>query len=113
MQCGNYQPAKMNKKVTLQQLTRVSDSQGGYTETWATVITASASLEPVKSYERFQGGQTETPVTHKAAMRYDSRITTAKRLLYGTRVFQIKGCINVKEANAFMELTCIEIATAS
>lgn len=98
----------MKKRVTLQAPARVSDNQGGYTESFTSVATLWASIEPANGYEKFQAGQNETPITHKVLMRYDSRITTAKRLLYGSRVFEIKECLNIKEENAFLKLLCIE-----
>ncbi len=112
MACGDYQPGKMKHKVSLQQVSQVTDSQGGYTESWATIATLWASIEPAKGYEKYQAMRIDTPVSHKVMLRYNSAVTTAKRLLYGSRVFEIKECINVDEANAFLRLMCVEITTS-
>jgi SPP1 family predicted phage head-tail adaptor len=98
----------MRHRVTLQGPSRTTDGQGGYTSTMTDIGTFWASIEPTSGFEKFQAGQNETPITHKIMMRYDSRITTAKRLLFGSRVFQIKECLNVEERGAFLKLLCIE-----
>ncbi len=100
----------MKYKVAIQSVTQTSDSQGGFTEAWATDATVWASIEPVKAYERFQAAKMETPVSHKITIRYRSGVTTKKRILWGSRVLDIKGVINVKEQNAFLEITALEKA---
>jgi SPP1 family predicted phage head-tail adaptor len=108
--CEKYLPAKMDKQVTIQSVTQTTDDQGGFTEAWATFATVWAYVRPVKGYERFQAQQLQTPVTHKLTVRYLAGVTTKHRILFDSRVFEIKEVINVEEQNAFLELICIEIA---
>lgn len=100
----------MDKRIELQSVTRVSDSQGGYTETWATYATVWAEIKPVKGYEKFQAMQNATPVTHNLVIRYRSGVTTAHRVLFGSRVFHIKEVLNIEEANSFLRIAAIEMA---
>ncbi|WP_169331897.1 phage head closure protein [Zavarzinella formosa] len=106
--CGKYAPGKMDKRVAIQSVTRVSDGQGGFTDSWATDATVWANVNPTKGWEKFQAQQTQTPVTHKITIRYRSGITTKQRVLFGSRVFNIKEALNPDEANAFLELQAIE-----
>jgi SPP1 family predicted phage head-tail adaptor len=108
--CGKNPFAKMNKRVALQSVTQTGDGQGGFTESWATVASVWASIEPVKGWEKMQAMQMQTPVTHNVTVRYDSRIATAKRLLYGSRVFEIKECLNDMEESVMLKLKCLELA---
>jgi SPP1 family predicted phage head-tail adaptor len=62
----------------------------------------------MKGDEKFQAMQLQTPTIHKVTMRYRAGVTTAKRLLYGSRVFDIKEVINVDEANSILVLKCME-----
>lgn len=101
--------AKFKHKLTLQEITRTSDGQGGYTETWADVVDLWASIAPVKAYERFQAMQLETPITHKLMMRYNANVNTKKRFLFGARVFHIVEVINHEEENLFLTVTCKEM----
>ena len=110
--CSKYLPGTMDKRVSIQSVTQTTDGQGGYTETWATDVTVWAYIKPMKAYERMQAQKLETPLSHKVTIRYRSGVTTKHRLLFGSRVFHIKGIINPDEANQFLELTCIEIEEA-
>lgn len=99
---------KLNKRLTIQTVARVSDGQGGFTETWSDGSTVWASIEPMKAYERFQAHQMAVPVSHKIVMRYSSTVDESVRLKYGTRIFNIKEVINVDEANRFLKIKAIE-----
>src|SRR5262245_56532836 len=92
--CLKYPPAKMNKRAVIQSRTNTTDTQGGYTEAWATDVTVWAHMTPLKGYERFQARQTETPVTHKITIRYRSGVTTAQRITYGGNTYHIKEVLN-------------------
>lgn len=104
--CGLF--AKMKHRIALQAVSQASDSQGGYTETWATYATVWAYVRPVKGYERFQADQLQTPVTHKVTLRYRSDVTTAHQFIYDSRTFVIKEALNIDEANQYLELKAIE-----
>jgi SPP1 family predicted phage head-tail adaptor len=102
--------ALLRNRLAIQSVARASDSQGGFTDTWTTVVTIWASIEPTKAYERFQAMQTATPITHKIKCRYNANITTAKRALFGSRIFDIKQVLNINESNSMMVLLCVEQA---
>ena len=106
--CGTFIPAKMKHRVSLQSLSQVSDSQGGFTETWATDAELWAAIDPIKGYERYQAQQVQTPVTHKITIRYRSDVTTKKRFLYGSRVFAIKEVLNENEDNRYLLIRALE-----
>lgn len=106
--CCEYRPAQMKHRLALQSLSRVADGQGGWTESWATEATVSAMIEPMKGYERFQAQQVQTPVTHKITIRYRSGVTTKKRFLFGSRVFEIKEVTNENEENRYLIIRALE-----
>ncbi len=87
------------------------DGQGGFAETWTDVATMYAEILPQKSYERFQAAQLQTPTTHKITTRYRAGVTTAHRLVWGSRVFDVRGVVNPGEANVTLELTATEQPT--
>lgn len=100
--------SELRHRVTFQDKTVTPDGAGGQTEEWAVVASAWAKIEPVKSYERFVALQTETHVSHKITIRYNPIVTTAKRILFDGRVFDITGVINVNEDNVAMVITAME-----
>ncbi len=107
--CTKSVVARMNKRVTVQEKTRATDSQGGWTDTWTDSTTVWASIEPKKAYERFQGGQLQTPATHLVKMRYKAGITAKSRLKYGTRVFEVKEVRNLEENDEFLDILVVEM----
>lgn len=100
--------AKLRHRVTLQGKTTEGDGQGGFAETWGDVADLWVNLDPLKGVERIQAQQLQTPNTHRVLLRYRSGITTAMRLRYGTRIFDIKEVINEGEGNRTLRLMCIE-----
>lgn len=98
----------LRHKMTLQRVTRTSDGAGGFTQSWGSDETVWAKIEPASGREVFRAQQLETPVTHKITCRYNANITTAARLIYDNRVFNIQEVLNPLERNAIMEVLAIE-----
>jgi len=108
MACKDYNVAGLRKRVTIQRSTRVSDGQGGYTETWAAIASVWSAIEPVSGFEKLQAMQLAAPVTHKITMRFRSDFVASDRIAYGNRIFAVKEIINLNEADAFLQIRCIE-----
>lgn len=108
VKCCSSIVASLKKRVTIQNVSRVADGQGGYTESWSNGATVWASVEPVKSYERFQAMQLAVPVSHKIMMRYTSALDETSRLKFGTRIFNVKEVINVNEDGRFLQIKATE-----
>ena len=106
--CCDTLTSKLTKRVKLQGVAHVSDDQGGFTDVWTDEATVYAALEPVKGYEKYQAMQAGTPVSHNVTMRYRAGVTTKTRLLYGSRVFDIKEVLNLNEDNRVLKLKAIE-----
>lgn len=111
--CCDNPAVMLKKRVTIQNIAREEDGQGGYTETWASAATVWASIEPVKGWERYQAAQLATPVTHKIVMRYTPAVSTASRLIYDGRVFGVKECLNRNEDNRFLDIRALELESVT
>lgn len=100
------QPGRLRHQVAIQARTRTSDGQGGATDTWATVTagTVWAAIEPASGAEVFAAHQLQQRVTHKVTLRYRDEVTTANRLLYGTRVLNIRSVLNPEERQRYLVL---------
>jgi len=92
---------KLRKRVVLQAEAQTPDGAGGYTLAWATVATVWATIAPASGHEIYVSGHLEGRVTHKVTMRWrgDLSVTADMRLLYGTRVFNIRAALNIGEEN--------------
>lgn len=108
--CCKSPAAAFKHRVTIQNPSRVSDGQGGFTETFPDGDTVWASVEQKKAWEKFQAQQTQTPVIWAVTMRYRTDVTSASRLKYGSRILWVKEVINRGEANAFLDIKAVERA---
>lgn len=98
----------MDKRITIQAKSQSSDGAGGFTDSWAQSHQAWAYVAPTTGFERWRGEQMETPVTHKFVMNYQTGITTAHRISYDSRVFNITEVLNIDEADVILELQAVE-----
>lgn len=88
---------KMDKPVTIQQLTESEGSSGFPVETWTTLYDlAWMSREEQRGSERFAGAQLSAPLTTRWEMRYVADmdpdlidVVKRRRLVYRSRVFDI------------------------
>lgn len=99
----------LDKKLAIQTLTQVSDSQGGFTETWTTGVSVWGQIKPTKAYERFISQQNETPVSHDIIVRYRAGLNNKARFVYDARIFNIKEIINVEEASVYLKIKAVEL----
>ncbi|MDD3029974.1 MAG: phage head closure protein [Alphaproteobacteria bacterium] len=96
----------MRCRIAFQQETQTDDGAGGYACAWETVAQAWASVEPLTGREVYAANRLEGHVSHKITTPWRSDITptTAMRILYGTRTFNIHAAMNEGERNVFFIL---------
>lgn len=102
------QIGELNRQITLQQSTRVSDGMGSFTLTWADVDTVWAKAWTVSSTEMQSDMKVNLVRIQKFAIRYRSTLDASWRIKWGTRYFNITG-IDVDGKNEFVYLTVKEI----
>lgn len=94
--------------MTLQVLSETTDDYGGQNATWSTVSKLWGGIEPRRGAERYFAHQVDERTTHKVTIRYRSDVTAKNRLLFGARVFNVRGVLNMDERKRFMVLGCEE-----
>ena len=102
------QIGKMKKRVGIQTKQTVRDAAGGAIHTWITDDTVWAHISPASGRELYAGEQVQAEVTHKITIRYYSALTTGKRFLYGSRIFDINFIKNIEELDRYQECLCKE-----
>lgn len=100
--------AALRHRVSLQSSEDSADGGGGSTTVWSEVATLWASIEPLKGVERVAAQQIETRLTHRVRLRHRLGVTTAMRIQFGSRIFNIHAVINPQERNRLLELLCEE-----
>lgn len=99
----------LNKRITLQNETKVSDSMGGFNTTWTDVATIWAGIWALSASEALQSMQTTMRVTHRIRMRYRRNVEPSSRIKFGNRYFNIRGILNPNEANETLDLMAEEV----
>lgn len=87
------------------------ESPGAYNEArfiWQKLIDTWASVKPLQGREYFASQQAQSEVTHEVMMRYCEGITPRSRVVFGERVFDIRGVINTDERCIELKLMCVE-----
>jgi head-tail adaptor len=82
----------MPDTCTLQTLTRASDGQGGWTETWANTYTSvSCRLAPVRAAqsEQIEGGQLAAMSPWILTVAHDQAIDETMRVVHASETFEI------------------------
>ncbi len=80
------------------------------TEVWVDVCTEWASIRPVSASEIIKSRREEMIISHRIKIRYRSGITSAMKIIYGSREFDINSVINIDEANREIEILATEVA---
>lgn len=99
---------KLRHRVAIQRLDDVVTTSGATSDTWVTVATVWASVEPVRGRELLRGHVIHGDTTHMVTMRYRAELTRKHRILWGARVFDIVDPRNVDERGIDMAVQAIE-----
>lgn len=101
-------PSDLRHRLTLEELSRVADDGGGFTESWVAVATIFADLRPISGSERVEGDRLTGSVTHDVVMRHRAGVVPAMRFREGTRIFQIIAVIDIEERRRWLRCLCEE-----
>ncbi len=95
----------MSIRFDVQSSAKTDDGRGGTTFVWSTQFRIVGRMKALRGYEQIRAKALEEKVTHRIRTWYDSRITTAHRLLYGSRIFDIVNIENIDERNHQLTIT--------
>lgn len=98
-----YSAGSMRKNIAIQSEVRAADGGGGYVQTFTTSFTAYFSVNPISGNEQYKQGRLSDTQVYEFVTRYrsDKTVTPSNRILWGTRVFQVKSVINHMERNKY------------
>jgi len=98
----------LRKRVELQSQATTKDAIGGSVGAWSTVSTVWAGIRPLRGQERFSNNKESAEVSHEIKIRYYAGLTTAHRIKYGARLFDIQAILNIQERDADMLIMAVE-----
>lgn len=105
---GRNSSGMLRHRIVVQVLTSTDDDTGGVTTTWATHVSAWASVQPMSARESFARGAVAGTVMYRVRMRYQAGVTPAMRVSHASRYLRIEGVRNVDEESRWLELDCTE-----
>lgn len=99
--------SRLRRRLTLQQEVQASDGAGGYSKSWQDVAELWGEITSVGTggwRELLAPDQLQSEVTHRILLRYRAGVTTAMRLLFEERAFNIRAIIDRGEIHETLEL---------
>ena len=101
------------KSVKFQTRDVTVDSYGQQVTSWTDAFTTRARVEPLSARELFAAQAVQSEVSHRITVRYRSQLASptavaAMRVLYGIRVFNIVGALNINERHGIVEISASE-----
>lgn len=102
---------KLNKRITIEQSAAGSPSQDAYGEpsvSWITFKEVWAEIGPIQGREFWARQQVQSEVTVRVRIRYLQGVTSAMRVVYGTRILSIENVIDPREGHEELQLMCSE-----
>lgn len=101
------------RSVKFQTRSASVDSFGQQVTTWTDAFTARACIEPLSARELFAAQAVQSEVSHLITVRYRAELANpiavaAIRVLFGARVFNIQGALNIDERKGIVEISTSE-----
>ena len=105
------QSGKLRHRVTIKNFTSAPDATGQVIDSWSTLATVWAKVSPQSGTEKTNEGTSNIHEVHNVKIRYTGDIKPTYRLLYKTRILNIKSIGNLDERDRTMKLVCTENIT--
>ena len=105
---SEFLPSELRHRMTLKELSRISDEGDGFTESWEELAELWADVRPASGFERIEADRLSGTVSHEIALRYRAGVSPAMRFRKGTRLFQILAVIDVGERKRWIKCLCEE-----
>lgn len=101
-------PGKLNRKVEIMELDKVSDGAGGYEDTFVPIKKVWANIRPIYGKEYYEAQQAQVQVSHKVTIRYTEDINRSHILSFNGKVYDIQYLLNIEEENRYLEIRVLE-----
>lgn len=99
----------LRHRVTVQAMTEEEDDFGQMVQSFTTLASRWASIDPVSGTETVAGGKIREGTTHKVRLRWATGLNARCRIVFGTRTFEVLEVLNFREQKAFADLLCREV----
>lgn len=97
-----------DKLVSVQRQVSTRDAAGQVNDDWNEITQWWAAIKPISGREYFNASGERAEVTHEIGMRYGVDVRPRDRVVYGSRVFNVRSVLNIEERNRHLKLMCSE-----
>lgn len=104
------QAGQLKTKIELRREVKTPDECGGYAVEYQKYAEPWANMKPVNSRNRDEHEQVLPERTYQITVRFRRDVAPNDRIIVGTREFmQYAPPVNVGEANAWLQMSCVEV----
>lgn len=100
----------LRERVSIQAQAQTVDAAGAITTTWTEIASCWARMKPVSMQQLLLAGRDESVRTYLMTIRYRTDLTTAHRIVWRSRRFDVQGVNDPTEQRQFLECLLREIA---
>jgi SPP1 family predicted phage head-tail adaptor len=106
MKCCDMHAGMLREPVTFQEMARLSDGAGGFTQTWSTISGAPdrAHVKAMSGGERYASARTEASASWRIVCRYNANIDETKKAVIRGRSYQIRFVNNLELMDRWLEI---------
>lgn len=98
----------LDKLCTVQRQSSGQSATGQPNGAWTDLSQEWTQIEPVSGREYFNASGERAEITHKLTMRAGRSYAPRDRVVYGSRVFNIRSVLNREERGRYLDLMCTE-----
>lgn len=98
----------LRHRVRIENAVRSSDGGGGATVTWTLVAEVWAAIWPRGSDETLEHDRVAGRATHDIWIRHRSDMKPEMRVTFGTRVFDVRGVLDVEDRVRWLKCPSVE-----
>lgn len=99
----------LNNTFSIERLSRVSDGQGGFIKTYASIGTLEGRLRPTSAAERTVANSEEAQISHVFYCVAGGDLARGDRIMLGDLSVDVQSIREPSQANEHWEIDCLEI----
>lgn len=97
---------QLRHQITIQSRSTSQDATGGQVDTWSTVATVWAAIEPLQGREFFAAQQVQAETSVRIRMRYLAGVLPSMRVVFDSTIYDIKDVIDPEMKHRELHLMC-------
>lgn len=102
-------PGKLRRFILIQKPCDTPDGAGGDVRDWVSFLKVWAQVEPLSGTEPFFADQMYPKLMATFTIRYRKGVVAAQRILYGTRIFNIRSVVEADDSRVYLKLHAEEL----